>query len=60
MELQEDNQPSLEAIVNDLKSHPEVTQVDLLAGKFDVLVTLDCADMESFSELAMASINKKK
>lgn len=57
LELREDNAPALESLVAALRDQPEVSGVDLLAGKFDVLLTLDCEDTERFSELAMRLVN---
>ena len=37
---------------------PEVAEVDLVTGKFDLVVALDMEDMESFSEFAMNSLNQ--
>ena len=58
LELRDDGHSKLQALVDGLNSHSEVSDVDLLAGKFDILVTLDCQDTESFSEFAMRTINK--
>lgn len=57
LELHDDSAPSLEALANQLRSYPEITLVDLLSGKFDILVVLDCRDMDSFTDIAMTTIN---
>ena len=58
MELHNDGHEQLEILVRQLKAHPEVSHVDLTLGKFDILLTVDCADTDVFSEFAMNTLNK--
>ncbi|MEO1247662.1 MAG: Lrp/AsnC family transcriptional regulator [Pseudomonadota bacterium] len=57
LELNDDSSASLRSLADDLKSYSEITRVDLLSGKFDIIVMLDCKDMDSFTEVAMNAIN---
>ncbi|MEM8814372.1 MAG: Lrp/AsnC family transcriptional regulator [Pseudomonadota bacterium] len=57
LELNDDSSASLRFLVDNLKSYSEITRVDLLGGKFDIIVMLDCKDMDSFTEVAMNAIN---
>ena len=57
LELNDDSAPSLESLARELEVYPEITRVDLLSGKFDIVVALDCRDMESFTDIAMTTIN---
>lgn len=58
LELQNDSADSLNAFRKELAEYDEIARVDLLSGKFDVIVVLDCRDMESFTDFAMATINQ--
>ncbi len=58
LELHDDGAKSLEALEKELAAYPEITRVDLLSGKFDIIVVLDCRDMERFSDIAMTTINR--
>ncbi len=58
LELDNDSALSLESLTRELQAYPEITRVDLLSGKFDVVVMLDCRDMDSFTDIAMTTINK--
>ncbi len=57
VELNDDSQSSLQAVVQKLRAHPEVKEVDLLAGTFDLILVGDFDDMESFSDFAMRTLN---
>ena len=57
LELNDDSQSALESLVEELQAHPEVTQVDLVSGKFDIILTVDCEDTDSFTEFAMNTLN---
>ncbi|MDJ0711788.1 MAG: Lrp/AsnC family transcriptional regulator [Woeseiaceae bacterium] len=58
LELHNDCAESLEVLEKELAAYPEVARVDLLSGKFDIIVVLDCIDMESFTDIAMTAINR--
>ena len=58
LELHDDGAESLENLESELAAYPEVTRIDLLSGKFDIIVMLDCRDMDSFTDIAMATINR--
>ncbi len=58
LELHNDGAESLEAFEKELAAYPEITRVDLLSGKFDIIVVLDCRDMASFTDIAMTTINR--
>ena len=60
LELHSDSAESLETFRQDLAAHPEITRVDLLSGKFDIIVVLDCRDMENFTDIAMTTINRNE
>lgn len=60
LELNNDSQKGIESVRKDLERCEEVTQADLVSGKFDLILTLDCADTDSFSEFAMNKINTNK
>jgi len=60
LELHDDSAQSLETLKNELGTHEEITCVDLLSGKFDIVVVLDCRDMDSFTNLAMTTINNNR
>ena len=57
LELNSDSGAHLNALVDKLSAVPEVSSIELLAGKFDVLLTVDCEDAETFFEIAMAALN---
>ena len=57
LELNDDSRGSLERIVSDLEGYDEVVSVDLVSGKFDLVMALDCTDTESFTEFAMDRLN---
>ena len=58
LELHNDDAGSLKALEDELAASREITRVDLVSGKFDIIVVLDCRDMESFTDIAMTTINQ--
>lgn len=58
LELHDDSAESLKAFAKELAAYPEIACIDLLSGKFDVIVMLNCRDMESFTDIAMKTINQ--
>lgn len=60
LELHNDSHEQLEALVDKLKAHEEVSHIDLTLGKFDILLTVDCEDTDAFSDFAMSALNKDK
>lgn len=60
LELHNDGAQKLQALTNELKTHREVIGLELLLGKFDILLTLDCNDTEHFSDFAMTVLNKNE
>jgi len=60
IELHDDSGPSLDAIVRDLRAFPEIAEVDLLAGIYDLILAADFSDMESFADFAMEKLNTNK
>lgn len=60
LELESDSSAQLDALARELKTHEEVSTVELLAGKFDILLTVDCENAESFFEFTMASLNENE
>ena len=57
LELKDDSRASLDQIVADIEGHDEVVQVDLVSGKFDIIMMLDCSNTETFTDFAMSKIN---
>lgn len=57
IELHDDSKPSLDAIASQLRDRPEVVEVDLLAGVFDLILIADFDDMECFADFAMEKLN---
>jgi len=57
IEMKDDRRPSLDALVEKIRAREEIIYVELLAGRFDVLLTVDCSDIEAFFGFAMAAIN---
>ena len=57
IELHDDSASSLDAIVRDLCGFPEVVEVNLLTGIFDLILIADFADMESYADFAMEKLN---
>lgn len=60
LELHNDGAKKLQALERELKSHREVISLELLLGKFDILLTLDCDDTEHFSNFAMTVLNQNE
>ena len=58
LELKNDSRAALDALQKKLGAYQEVSEVSLIAGKFDIIVIVDCNDMERFTELALESINE--
>jgi Lrp/AsnC family leucine-responsive transcriptional regulator len=57
IQLKNDRRDSLDKLVRAISTHTEVLSIELLAGNFDILLTVDCQDIEAFFEFAMDSIN---
>ncbi len=57
LELHNDGTEELEKLTNQLKNQPEVSNVDLTLGKFDILMTIDCEDIDAFTNFAMNILN---
>lgn len=60
LEMNDDSRPSLEGLMNSLSARDEITSVDVLAGAFDILLTVDCDNIEAFFEFAMTALNENK
>ena len=60
LELRNDSREALDSLSTKLKKHTLVTEVSLLAGKFDVIVIVDCDCMETFTDFAMHAINENE
>lgn len=60
LELNNDSGAALTALTDSLTAQPDVSSVELLAGKFDVLLTVDCENAEAFFEVAMAALNNNE
>ena len=58
LELNDDSRPSLDGILDSLSARDEITGVDVLAGAFDVLLTVDCDNIEAFFSFAMTALNE--
>lgn len=58
LELNDDGKASLDHLVDSLKQGGDISSVDLLAGAHDVLVTVDCDDIEAFFDYAMEALNE--
>ena len=57
LELRNDGRSQLESLVDKLKSNPDIVDVSLLAGRFDILLTIDCEDPNTSIDFAMDSFN---
>ena len=60
LEMNDDSRPSLEGLMDSLSSRAEISNVDILAGAFDVLLTVDCDNIEAFFEFAMTALNENR
>ncbi|MEZ5893155.1 MAG: Lrp/AsnC family transcriptional regulator [Parvularculaceae bacterium] len=60
LELHRDGKSALDALVGSLKGHADISGIDLLAGGYDILITVDCVDIEAFFEFAMTALNENE
>ena len=58
LELKDDSKAGLDALKESLRQNEDISGIDLLAGRFDVLLTVDCENIEAFFDYAMTSINQ--
>lgn len=57
IELVNDGAAALRQITEELKANPEVIEIDLVAGRFDLVVMVDTANTETFFDFAMKTLN---
>ena len=57
LELHDDSKRALDRMVNELRACEEIAFVDLVTGKFDIIMAMDSVDMESFADFAMNKLN---
>ena len=60
LELKNDSRAQLDALTRELREQAMVSDVSLLAGRFDVIVTIDCDDMDTFTDFAMTALNENR
>ena len=52
-----DSKAALDHLVGELRDCEELECVELVTGRFVVVIAMDCADMDSFADIAMSRLN---
>ena len=60
LELNNDSKNELDKLVSKLTNFEEVVKLAFVTGRFDLILTLDCENTESFTDFGMSQINPDK